>query len=185
MEQRITAKHSAAFSAEETKTDCFEDFIRENWEKAVRIAWRLTGEDQQIAEDVAQEAFLKAHKAFSGFRNESKISTWFYRTLVRQAANHRRWRGVRLKWQGLLEAVSPNSTGALSADPFLKKSIASALEQLSPKQRSVFVLTHLEGFTVPQAALVLGCATGTAKSHLYRGIQTLRVELGDVRGGLE
>jgi len=181
MSQSISSTHPLPLTEAPAQSAPFEVFIAENWEKSVRIAWRLTGEDREIAEDVAQEAFLKAHSAFSTFRHEAKLSTWFYRILVRQAANHRRWRGVRVKWQGLLEAMANVTSTPIPSDPFLQRSIASALTQLTAKQRSVFILTHLEGFTVSQAAQILGCATGTAKSHLHRALQSLRLELEKIR----
>jgi RNA polymerase sigma-70 factor (ECF subfamily) len=185
MSQSISSTHRLPLTQAPAETDPFELFISKNWEKAVRMAWRLTGEDREIAEDVAQEAFLKAHGALSSFRHEAKLSTWFYRILIRQAANHRRWRGVRVKWQGLLEAMTTATVSPIPSDPFLQDSIASALNQLSTKQRSVFILTHLEGFSVSQAAQIMGCATGTAKSHLHRALQSLRRELEKTREVVE
>ena len=73
----------------------FEAFVDAWRERAVRTAWRLTGEDLSVAEEVAQDAFLRAQRGLSGFRDDAAMGTWFFRILVRQAANHRRWRGLR------------------------------------------------------------------------------------------
>ena len=55
------------------------------------------------------------------------------------------------------------------------------MERLSPGQRTVFTLVHLEGFTVVEAAEIAGCVTGTAKSHLHRALRTLRAVLAPER----
>jgi len=53
--------------------------------------------------------------------------------------------------------------------------------RLSPGQRCIFTLVHLEGFTVDDAAAIAGCAPGTARSNLHRALETLRAALGDAR----
>jgi len=159
----------------------FAAFVADHREQAVRMAWRLTGGDQATAEEVAQEAFLRAHRALGRFREEAQLSTWFYRILVRQAANYRRWRGVRQFWSGAFREDAPDPRPAPRGDPALRGRIETAMDQLSPKQRSVFTLVHLEGFTVEETAEIVGCATGTAKSHLHRALTSLRTELAPLR----
>ena len=63
----------------------------------------------------------------------------------------------------------------------LRRRIAAALERLSAAQRETFVLVHLEGFSITEAAAVLGKAPGTLKSHLHRALVSLRETLGDLR----
>ena len=158
----------------------FEAFVESHREQARRLAWRLVGGDDGAAEDVTQEAFLRAYRALGRFREDSRLSTWFYRILVRQAANHRRWRGVRERFGGWgnSEASGP---GPAPGDPALRRRIAEALDALTARQREVFVLVHLEGFTVRETAELLGKPEGTVKSHLHRALAHLRRELGDLR----
>ena len=59
----------------------------------------------------------------------------------------------------------------------LREKISAAMDQLSVQQRFVFTLVHLEGFTVAESAEAVGCATGTAKSHLHRALVQLRKQL--------
>lgn len=153
----------------------FEAFVAAHRERAVRTAFRLVGGDAAVAEDVAQEAFLRAHRGLDRFRDDAQLSTWFYRILVRQASNYRRKVGVRRRLQALLplEQAAP----AAATDPLLRDSIAAALERLSDKQRTVFVLVYLEQMSVVDAAEAMGCAVGTAKSHLHRALKSLRAEL--------
>ena len=164
-----------------TRGERFNLFVHEYREQAVRMAWRLIGGDMAAAEDVAQDAFVRAFRGFSQFRDAAKLSTWFYRILVRQAANYRRWRGVRQRWAGMWHGDAPDPNPQEKGDPALRQAIAVAMERLSPNQRSVFTLVHLEGFTVREAAEIVGCAEGTAKSHLHRALGALRESLASIR----
>ena len=156
----------------------FRDFVASHRQRAVGLAWRLLGADAEAAEDVAQEAFARAWNALPRFREEAQLSTWFYRILVRQAANHRRREAWRGRWRALTgrEAASPVAT----ADAPAQRRIARALDRLSPGQREAFVLVHLEGFTVAETAATLGKAPGTVKSHLHRALKALRADLADL-----
>jgi RNA polymerase sigma-70 factor (ECF subfamily) len=158
----------------------FRAFVGTHRARAVSLAWRLLGGDGEAAEDVAQQAFLKAWRALPRFREEAALSTWFFRILVRQAAAHRRWRlGFWRKRDALGREPRPEAAEA-HADEGLRRRIAAALEKLSRGQREVFVLVHLEGFTVSEAAEVLDLAPGTVKSHLHRALAALRADLADL-----
>ena len=160
----------------------FAALLETHRERALRLAWRLVGGDDAAAQDVTQEAFIRAWHGLGRFRGDAKLSTWLYRIVVRQAANHRRWRGVRERWGGLYPEEAPDPRPRPHGDPGLRRRIATALGSLSRGQREAFVLVHLEGFTVNEAAEVLGKAPGTIKSHLHRALAKLRLELGDLRG---
>lgn len=158
----------------------FGAFVASHRERAVRLAWRLVGGDQAAAEDVAQDAFFRAYRALPRFREEASLSTWFYRILVRQAHSYRRWRAVREIWTPVLEADA--AAPGVAGDPLLRGRIRQALGGLSRKQREAFVLVHLEGFGVREAAQVLRMADGTLKSHLHRALTKLREQLADLKG---
>lgn len=158
----------------------FAEFVSTHRDRAVRTAWRLTGSDRSTAEEVAQDAFLRAHKALHRFRDDASLSTWFYKILVRQAANHRRWRSVRERFARTKGRVTMDSRSPRSTDPALRKRIDEAVGQLSQKQRSVFVLVYLEEFTLDEAAEIVGCAGGTARSHLHRALKHLRKQLAPI-----
>jgi len=160
----------------------FAAFVDVHRERAVRMAWRLVGGDSAAAEDVTQDALLRAYRALPRFREESSLETWFYRILIRQAANHRRWAGVRRIWSApdipSLDPEDPHRS--VPGDAALRRRIAQALESLSRRQREAFVLVHLEGYTVVEAAELLGKPPGTLKSHLHRALVSLRRTLSDV-----
>ncbi|MEN8183258.1 MAG: RNA polymerase sigma factor [Myxococcota bacterium] len=156
-------------------------FVASHRDRALRLAWRLVDGDADAAEDVTQEAFVRAYRALGRFRAESSLGTWFYRILVREAARHRRWRGVRERWQALSRSEVQPPRMPARGDPALRRRIADALSRLSQRQREAFVLVHLEGFTVRETAEFLDKPEGTVKSHLHRALRTLRRELRDLR----
>lgn len=157
----------------------FREFVAADLTRAHRLAWRLVGGDDAAAEDVVQDALVRAWRALPRFRGDAKLSTWFYRILVRQAHNHRRWRAVRNVF-GALPADEAEDARAVPGDPVLRRRIEAALASLTARQRDAFVLVHWEGFTVVEAAAVVGCSDGTLRSHLHRARRTLRAELADL-----
>jgi len=167
-------------SVELARERTFEAFVAEHRDRAVRMAWRLLGGDATAAEDVAQEAFVRAHRALPGFRGDAKLSTWFHRILLNEVQRHRRWRWVRQRVAGEMPADPPDRRPAPTGDPALRARVARALETLPRGQREAFVLVHLEGLTVVEAAGVTGRAVGTMKSHLHRALRALRAELADL-----
>jgi RNA polymerase sigma-70 factor (ECF subfamily) len=159
----------------------FSAFVYSHRERARRLAWRLIGGDEAAADDVTQDALVKAYQALSSFREDSSLATWFYRILVRQAQNYRRWRAVRELWHGVAEVEPAAPSTDNLGDPGLRRRITKALDRLSRRQREAFILVHLEGFTVQECAELLGKPAGTVKSHLHRALVLLRHELADLQ----
>lgn len=170
-----------AVVAESDRDERFSAFVATHRERARRLAYRLVGGDEAAADDVAQEAFVRAYIALDRFRGDATLPTWFYRILVRQAQNYRRWRAVRDAFTGLWSGDAADPTPAPAGDPGLRRRITAAVATLTRSQREPFVLVHLEGFTVREAAAVLGKPEGTVKSHLHRALRALRTELADLR----
>ena len=159
----------------------FARFVASHRERARCLAFRLVGGDEAAADDVVQDALVRAWRALPRFRGEARLETWFYRIVVRQAQNHRRWRAVRERFGGELGGELPDPSAKEMGDPAMRRRIASAIGRLSRRQREAFVLIHLEGFTVRECAEVLGKPAGTVKSHLHRALTALRRELSDLQ----
>ena len=166
--------------AERDREARFAAFAATHRERALRLAWRLVGGDGAAAEDVVQDAFVKAYQGLPRFRDEAAISTWFYRILVRRAYSYLRWRRVRERFGGEAPEEPADPAARALPDPALRQRIAEALDALPRGQRDAFVLVRLEGFSVNEAAEIMGRAPGTVKSHLHRALVALRQRLEGV-----
>ncbi len=158
----------------------FSAFVAEHRDRAVGLAGRMLGGELGAAEDVAQEAFVRAYRGLGRFREEAKLGTWFYRILLNEVHRHRRWRAVRKRFGGDAPAEPADLSARPVPDPALRRRVARALDRLPRGQREAFVLVHLEQFTVAEAAEMTGRAPGTIKSHLHRALRALRRELADL-----
>ncbi len=166
-------------SQEPTLEARFESLVATHRDRAVRLAWRLVGGDEAAAEDVTQDAFVSAYRSLDRFRGDSKLDTWFYRILVRQAYSYLRWRKVRERFVRVDPDDALDPAPRPEGDPVLRARIAGSLDSLPCNQRDAFVLVHMEDFTVREAAEIMGKAPGTVKSHLHRALGKLRVQLED------
>jgi RNA polymerase sigma-70 factor (ECF subfamily) len=156
----------------------FAELVRQERDRAVAMAYHLTGGDRALAEDVAQEAFVRAYRALPRFRGEASLSTWFLRIVINRAQSARRREWLRQR-MGALVGRGESSTPS-GVDPGLRRRIGAALDRLTATQRAAFALVHLEGQSVAEAAEILGKPVGTVKSHLHRALLSLRQELGDI-----
>lgn len=163
----------------------FAEFVATHRDRALRLAWRLVGGDAAAAEDVVQEAFLRAHRNLAGFRQEAQLSTWFHRIVVNEARRHLRWRWVRERVAGEMPAQLRDPRASAESDPQLRERVSAAIRKLPRGQREAFVLVYLEDMTIAEAAAVSGRAIGTIKSHLHRATRALREQLADLDPSLE
>ena len=181
--ESISALSSAkpAGGAAETREERLELLLAECSERAVRIAWRLVGGDAALAEDIAQDAFIRAHQGLGRFRGDAELGSWFYRIVVNEALRHHRRERTRKRVLAFMGADSGSEIEAEPrSDPPLQRRMADALGALTPGERAAVVLVHLEQFTVNETAEFLGKRPGTVKSQLHRGLRKLRASLADV-----
>src|SRR5262245_41541428 len=178
-EAQSEAAGARALAASLAEGGDFGAFVARHRARAVALAWRLCGGDASAAEDVAQEAFVRAYRALDRFRGESTLATWFTRILVNEARRHQRWRWLRERGSAAPADELP-APAAEAGDPLLRERVAKALARLPRGQREAFVLVHLEGLSVREAAEVAGRAPGMIKSHLHRAQGALRARLADL-----
>lgn len=158
------------------------------------LALDLTG-NHSDAEDIAQEAFIKAYRYIGKFRGDAQFGTWIYRITVNCYIDSRRKKQVMTvpiheskdsKNQRLpqVQPVSPQPEPGRQLDAqMLQGQINSALKQLSPKERSVFVLRHYNEMPLKEIGQTLDIAEGTVKSLLFRAVKRLQKELACYRPG--
>ncbi len=145
--------------------------------------------DEALAEDIVQEAFIKAYKKIRRFRREAKFGTWIYRIAVNQAYDTIRKQGRRSRWIGLfptrqeyqedgeapeLEPVDNRTAGDQAALTDDRQAIEAAMASLSPDHRAVVDLRLIQGFSTEETAKILGCRRGTVLSRLFYSCQKLK-----------
>ncbi len=167
--------------------EAFHELVERSKIMTYRTAYDLTG-NRHDAEDLSQEAYVRAFRALSRFRGDSKWSTWMYRIIVNIAQD--RWRkevkhkmeytdNIESRSEMSFEANENNHPGPdrHAASSVIQKHIDLALESLSPNERTVFVLRHYNHLKINEIAEVMKLAEGTVKSYLFRAIKTLQKEL--------
>jgi RNA polymerase sigma-70 factor (ECF subfamily) len=155
----------------------FESLYRSHHGRVFAVCLRLAG-GRREAEDLCQEAFIKAWQGLSSFRGDSSFSTWIHRVAVNVGLGRKRWSGSRPDVDG--ESLDNAPLGSLKAPERrstdsvdLEKAIAS----LPKGARQVFVLHDVEGYKHHEIAEMVGCAVGTSKAHLHRARKLLREAL--------
>jgi RNA polymerase sigma-70 factor, ECF subfamily len=145
--------------------------------------------DVDLAETLTQECFLKAHRNWAGFRGESSALTWLMRIAINVLKDH--WRNRRMQFWRQTRA---NAVDADEASDWLPshesspeqqllareqvKHVWRAVERLSGRQRTVFMLRYVEEMEIAQIAESTGLSDGTVKAHLSRAVGRVRAELG-------
>ena len=138
------------------------------------LAYTMLGSSQAM-DDVLQEAYLKAYRAYGGFRGDSSFATWLGSIVYRACVDHGRARSrdrtVPMR-SDALERVPDDHRGDAAVDSHLE--VMAALGRLSPDHRAVIVLVDLEGFSMAEAAGILAVPQGTAASRLSRARTALQ-----------
>jgi RNA polymerase sigma-70 factor, ECF subfamily len=139
----------------------------------------------QDAEDLSQEVWLKAYRALAGFRADSSFYTWLRRITINAFLNHQR--SFRQQGQTTIVDLIDGSSEVLfespSASPetvynkVLFENVMSALAELTPSQRLMFMLRHYEGMSYDEIAAAMNCSSGTVKKGVSRAITKLRAKL--------
>jgi RNA polymerase sigma-70 factor (ECF subfamily) len=142
------------------------------------VAMNLTG-NVADAEDAVQEAFLRAYRSAASFKGDSALSTWIHRIVVNVCHDLRRRKSVRPEGRAvdLDEATLPRFEAPAQDHP-LRLALEQCLDLLEPRQRDVFVLFDVEGFTHREIGGLLGMAEGTSKALLFEARRSLRKVLG-------
>ena len=176
------------------KPELFEYFVRHYQKKITRLAYRFL-RDVGEADCAAQESFLRAYQSLGSFREGSTFETWLTRICINWCKDRLKRRRIVLYFhQGPRrengEGEEPQDL-AITREPSperraagreVREKLRHAMDALSPRQRSIFVMKHFEEMSIPEIADVTGLDAGTIKSHLFRAAQKMRERLADVRG---
>lgn len=156
----------------------FGDLVDRYADQAFAVAYGFL-QHVEDAEDLVQDAFLRALERIESLSRGSAFGPWFYRLLVNAALNRRKYLARRRTQPLPLEAAGGASPAADSERAELRGRLSEALGTLPAELETVVILHDLEGFTHPEIAAVLGIPEGTSRSHLFRARRLLRERLAD------
>jgi RNA polymerase sigma-70 factor (ECF subfamily) len=158
----------------------FESLYRQHVRRVHAVVWRLVGGNDARAEELTQEAFVRAWQALARFRFESAFGTWLHRLAVNTALMDLRTRrdGEDLETDDamLVDVGSGDSAGTRTA---LGIDLERAVSSLPARARAVLVLHDVEGWKHEEIGIELGMAVGSSKAQLHRARRLLRARLGD------
>lgn len=167
----------------------FNEMVSRHWDRIYGMVHQLL-RNQQDAEEVTQDAFIRAHRGLVNFRGDSAFSTWLYQIATNLARNRYWywWRRKRDKTVSFDQPVSADNDTPLSevfatemetpgditvTREFVDR-IAEGMEKLSPKHREILILRNVKNMAYEEIAEVLGISVGTVKSRIARAREGLR-----------
>ena len=156
----------------------FEQLYRRHHRRVHGVIVRLVGQAGARAEDLTQEAFVRAWQALPGFRFESAVSTWLHRLAVNTALMELRARRSRPQADDDEDALDGLSTPDTAGRAVLGRDLERAVATLPPRARAVLVLHDVEGWKHEEIAEELGMAVGSSKAQLHRARGLLRTRIG-------
>ena len=185
-----TNNELAILLAKEGQESAFRELYENHYKMVYRLAYRYS-RSLQDAEDIMQETFIKAFKNIKrfDFNISTNFSSWIYQIGVRSALDHLRRTKKRKMGQAQSLSDLPSDPEARDSSPE-KSAIESqamaqvkgALPMLSPKQRIIFDLRHLQHMDIKEIAEHLQCSESTVKKQLQRAVSKLREQLEPLWG---
>lgn len=175
----------------------FQRIVEENYQRVYNVIFRMI-EDREEAEDLTQDTFVNAYRAYGEFRHESQVYTWLYRIAVNLTKNRLDRRKRRRAAEGpsldapveveedeLLRQVEDwrHAPDRSAENEELERILAHEVSSLRPEYREVVILRDYENLSYEEIARVLGCSIQAVKSRLFRARSVLRRALADYLGG--
>ena len=181
-----TTEHEVIRSILAGDREAYEVLVKRHYSFAFRVALRITG-NAEDAEEVTQEAFLRAYTRLATFRQDSAFSTWVNRIAINTAINLTERRNRESK-ETTVHLDDPNYKARELADGqagperlLLDREAATlrrqAMENLTPMERTAFTLRHMEEMPIAEIALALRVPANSAKQAVFRAVGKLRRSL--------
>jgi RNA polymerase sigma-70 factor, ECF subfamily len=148
--------------------------------------------DEDLAETIVQDTFLRAYKARESFRGDCSVSTWLYTIALNVMRDYQRLQKLQFWKRANLAAVdlSVESSALASEEPSPETRMLAgeqanrvqlALRSLSPKQRMVFIMRFLDEMELQEISVATGMPLSTVKTHIHRAMTAVRSRLGGTR----
>ena len=172
----------------------FDEMVTRYWDRIYSMVHQLL-RNQQDAEEVTQDAFIRAHRGLANFRGESAFSTWLYQIATNLARNRywywwRRKRDKSISFDAplgaendstladLIPAEQETPEDATVTQEFVGR-VAECMEELNEKHREILILRNVQNLAYEEIADILGISVGTVKSRIARARESLREKLGE------
>lgn len=152
--------------------------LYERYAPRVYAVVRRIAADDDLAQDYAQEAWIRAIRALPTFRGDARFSTWLHRIAVNAALQALRKSETRTRREAPMPEAVP--VPPRPADALLEQRLESALDRLPSGMRQVLILHDVEGYTHEEIGEVLGVTSGTSKSQLFKARARMREFLGGI-----
>lgn len=163
-------------------TEAFEVLVRRYSRRALAIAFRLMHQPED-AEDLVQDAFLRALERIRQFDTERPFGPWFFRVLINLGMNAQRSRALRATEPEMAEIPSPSDgPDVLLERCEVRDRFARALSALPPRQRLIVTLYEVDGMPSADIAELVGVTQETVRWHLHQARQRLREALRSLHG---
>lgn len=157
----------------------FAELVRAHQGTVRALLRRLTNGQWALADDLAQETFLRAWQSLPRFRSDARFGTWLYRIACNTYLMHLRSAKSAIETHAAIavEEVQPAPLSTTSMEVVAQGEVQRALQVLSPPERAAILQCYYLGLSHAEAAYVLDCPLGTVKSHLRRALGKLRDHL--------
>ena len=164
--------------AREGDRAAFEKLYRRHRNHIFGLIWRLCGGDPALAEDLLQEAFVRAWQKLNTFRGDSRFGTWLHRLSANVALSDRRSRVRRLGRETELDVMAERkAVGAQDVYAGQRMDLEQAIARLPERARTVLILFDIEGYSHSEISNIAGMAVGSSKAQLHRARKLVREEL--------
>ena len=161
--------------------DAFRVLVERYSRSVFRLGYRMTGNEQD-AEDVVQEAFLRAFKQLNRYESRSSFSTWLYRIAANYSLDLIRARRTTDSVEDVPLTEPSAGPDRLLNSARIEETVDAALNSLTQQERTAFVMRHYEGLSIEEIGGTLGINNNAAKHSVFRAVQKLRKVLAPYRG---
>ncbi|HOL21852.1 MAG TPA: RNA polymerase sigma factor [bacterium] len=167
------------------KKIAFEGFYKEYAGKLYGVAFRLVN-NRQDAMDIVQESFVRAYQNWEKFRNESAVSTWMYKITLNLSYDFlkKRSRNGTLPVEKDFEDERLHISEKNIIESDMADNIKKEIDNLTPKQKAVFILKCYEELTYEEIARITKSRVGTVKATYFQVIQKIKKNLGGKKNGM-
>ena len=161
----------------------FRCLVERHMRRAYALAYRFVN-DHHDAEEIVQEGFVRAYESLDDFRADAEFGTWLFRIITNLSLNRLKFvkrRRLRVMEFAPTTTVSEETVLEATDSSDMRMHIERALHELPTLQRAVVILRHLNGLSTKEVSQILHCTEGTVKTHLFRGMEKMRLKLNFLR----